>query len=140
MSHLKPYIGVKRVYAEPKERNGKPGYRVIYAPDGYESWSPKETFEAAYLSITQPNCLTDNDIDNFINASDIHVEKRGEKSTLVEIKLPTGWMDHEVSSCVDSKNYDEELGKQFALENIKHRLWKHLGFVLQWAHHGLKKD
>lgn len=33
---MKTYIGVKRIQAEPQERNGKPGYRVIYEPDGYE--------------------------------------------------------------------------------------------------------
>lgn len=49
MSDLKTYIGVKRIQAEPQERNGKPGYRVIYEPDGYESWSPKDMFEVAYL-------------------------------------------------------------------------------------------
>lgn len=53
MSDLKTYIGVKRIQAEPQERNGKPGYRVIYEPDGYESWSPKDVFEAAYLPISR---------------------------------------------------------------------------------------
>lgn len=41
---MKNYIGVKIVKAEPKEKNGVPGYAVKY-PDGYVSWSPKETFE-----------------------------------------------------------------------------------------------
>lgn len=135
---MKTYIGVKRIQAEPQERNGKPGYRVIYEPDGYESWSPKDVFEAAYLPIKEHNKLTDDDINNFINASEIHVEKRGEKSTLVEIEFPTGWKDYEVSSCVNPENYNEELGKMYALQNIGHRLWKNLGFVLQWADHGLK--
>ena len=135
---LQTYIGVKRIKAEPQERNGKPGYRVIYEPDGYESWSPKDVFEAAYLPISRPDRLMVDDINAFINASDIHVEKRGEKSTLVEIEFPTGWKDYEVSSCVDPANYDEELGKQYALANIASRLWKNLGFVLQWAGHGLK--
>lgn len=51
MSELKTYIGVKRIQAEPKERDGKPGYRVVYEPDGYEGWSPKDVFEAAYIPI-----------------------------------------------------------------------------------------
>lgn len=55
MSDLKTYIGVKRIQAEPQERNGKSGYRVIYGPDGYESWSPKDVFEAAYLPISRPD-------------------------------------------------------------------------------------
>ena len=47
---MENYIGVKIVKAEPEEKNGKPGYRVKY-PDGYVSWSPKETFEKAYRKL-----------------------------------------------------------------------------------------
>lgn len=45
---MENYIGVKIVKAEPQKKNGVPGYRVKY-PDGYVSWSPKETFENTYL-------------------------------------------------------------------------------------------
>ena len=41
----KTYIGVKRIEAYPEDRDGKPGYAVIY-PDDYKSWSPKDVFEA----------------------------------------------------------------------------------------------
>ena len=41
------YIGTKEVVAWLAEKDGKPGYGVKYE-DGYTSWSPKETFEAAY--------------------------------------------------------------------------------------------
>jgi len=51
MPETKTYVGAKiiRAYREPKD--GREGYHVIY-PDGYESWSPKETFEAAYREVT----------------------------------------------------------------------------------------
>lgn len=45
------YIGAKIIKAVPMERDNMPGYQVIY-PDGYVSWSPKETFETAYRRIT----------------------------------------------------------------------------------------
>ncbi len=60
------YIGAKIIQAEPMDeclflehfkkqdvtnRETRPGYLVIY-PDGYKSWSPKETFEIAYRMIT----------------------------------------------------------------------------------------
>ena len=45
---MKQYIGTKIIHAEPMEKNGREGYKVVYAPDGYESWSPKEAFEEAY--------------------------------------------------------------------------------------------
>ena len=41
------------------------------------------------------------------------------------------------SSCVDPKNYSEELGKQYAMEEVVDDLWAHLGFVLQWAKYGI---
>ena len=68
---MKAYIGTKIILAEPMDKvtavfNGLvrdasatiesdgsslPGYKVVYE-DGYESWSPKETFERAYRLIT----------------------------------------------------------------------------------------
>ncbi len=61
---MKTYIGTKVIDAEPMTRyafneyRGLPipenadeeGYHVLYA-DGYESWSPKAAFEAAYREI-----------------------------------------------------------------------------------------
>ena len=44
------YIGTKIITAFPQEKDGKPGYGVIYA-DGYTSWSPKEVFEESYRAI-----------------------------------------------------------------------------------------
>lgn len=50
---MQKYIGTKEVEAESREAlqhsalNPAPGYAVKY-PDGYESWSPKDVFEAAY--------------------------------------------------------------------------------------------
>jgi hypothetical protein len=47
MSGMRTYYGTKRVEAWPKEAINGPGYAVRY-PDGYESWSPEDVFEAAY--------------------------------------------------------------------------------------------
>ena len=52
---MEQYIGTKIIYAEPMEKNGRDGYKVVYAPDGYESWSPKDVFEAAYRPTTGVN-------------------------------------------------------------------------------------
>lgn len=64
---MKAYVGTKIIKAEPMDevtflavvkglreanRETRPGYKVIY-PDGYLSWSPKETFEIAYREITE---------------------------------------------------------------------------------------
>lgn len=57
---MENYIGVKIVKAEPKEKDGNPGYKVKY-PDGYISWSPKDVFEKAYRKL---------DCKDFINSSE----------------------------------------------------------------------
>ena len=65
---MKQYIGTKIIQAEPAYRvDGKvwvksqpvpcgykveDGYKVVYSPDGYESWSPKDVFETAYRETT----------------------------------------------------------------------------------------
>lgn len=52
MPETKSYIGAKIVRAyKKKHEDGREGYALLY-PDGYESWSPKETFESAYREIT----------------------------------------------------------------------------------------
>lgn len=48
---LKSYVGTKIIQGEPEEKEGEPGYKVVY-PDGYVSWSPKVVFENAYREIT----------------------------------------------------------------------------------------
>ena len=48
---MKTYIGTKIIEAVREDRRTHErcdeGYKVVY-PDGYESWSPKDAFEAAY--------------------------------------------------------------------------------------------
>ncbi|MDE5916958.1 MAG: hypothetical protein K2G62_02385 [Oscillospiraceae bacterium] len=131
------YIGVKRVQAEPIEKDGKPGYKVVYE-DGYESWSPKDVFEKAYLPINLPHKLTEEDIDRFVLASVVDTKTINDKLTGVCVTLPNGWIELEGSACVDPKNYNAELGKKYCLDRVKEKMWKYLGFVLQWANNGIK--
>lgn len=67
----KKYIGTKIITAFPQEKDGNPGYGVIYA-DGYTSWSPKEVFEESYRAIER-----DDQALNFGNA--LHMLKLGKK-------------------------------------------------------------
>ena len=133
---MQNYLGVKRVEAEPCEKDGKDGYRIIY-PDGYESWSPKKTFEAAYFPIAQEDRLTKEDIDNFLSKSEISSYQGDPKTTVVRVLGPTGFVDWDTASCVNPENYNEDIGREIALDHITDRLWMMLGFVLQWGTYGL---
>lgn len=113
------------------------GYEVTY-PDGYKSWSPKDVADAAYYPLSENNDGTKilkEDVENFI--TDVDVTTIGEKTTIVNAHTRSGFDTVRHSSCVDPKNYSEELGKQYAMEEVINSLWGHLGFVLQWAKYGI---
>lgn len=115
------------------------GYEVTY-PDGYKSWSPKDVADAAYYPLSENNDGTKilkEDVENFI--TDVDVTTIGEKTTIVNAHTRSGFDIVRHSSCVDPKNYNEELGKQYAMEEVVNNLWGHLGFVLQWAKFGIDK-
>ena len=147
-------IGIKMVELQPmtaREANDKghrignhsfeeEGYEVTY-PDGYKSWTPKDIADAAYYKLSKDNDGTKvlkEDVENFI--TDVEVITIGEKTTAVNAHTLTGFDTVRHSSCVDPKNYSEELGKQYAMEEVVNSLWSHLGFVLQWAKYGLNAE
>lgn len=153
---MKNYIGTKLVKAEPmkqgeffsKYRKGsltpqsvnwseEDGYFVEY-PDGYESWSPKEVFEKAYMElIVNPELATDYPsisqemVEDFIVDYDISTKQ--DKITIVVATLANGFTIVESSSCVSPENYSEEVGTLICKENIEKKVWAYLGFLLQTA-------
>ena len=108
---MEKYIGTKMIEAEPAYRcEGKiylktgpyprslkleDGYRVRYA-DGYESWSPKDVFEKAYLPVvvnsqlrTGAPSISQEMVDDFIVGRE--VTTMGDKCTVVRAVLRNGF-------------------------------------------------
>lgn len=144
-------IGIKMVELQPmtaKEANDK-GYKIgnhsfeeedyeVTYPDGYKSWTPKDVADVAYYPLSKNNDGTKilkEDVENFI--TNVDVTTIGEKTTVINAHTRSGFNMVHHSSCVDPKNYSEELGKQYAMEEVVDDLWAHLGFVLQWAKYGI---
>lgn len=126
------------------EQMPEDGYRVRY-PDGYESWSPKEVFEKAYLELTVNSGLkttgasiSQEMVDAFISSYEVCT--MGNKCTVVRAILRNGFEIVESSACVSEENYDEEMGAQICLSKIKDKVWLLLGFLLQTAIHGVKEE
>lgn len=156
---MKTYIGTKIIEAVPAIRKGckvyekdqpiamgmvpdEEGYKVRY-PDGYESWSPKDVFERAYLPVTiNPDLRTEAPsisqqmVDDFIRETEVIT--MGGKTTVVRAILRNGFEVVESSACVSAENYDEALGAKICMEHIKDKVWMLLGFLLQTAVHGVK--
>lgn len=155
---MKTYIGTKIIEAAPAVRMGgkvydaneliprsmelvEEGYKVRYQ-DGYESWSPKDVFERAYLELTvnpelrtKKPSISQKMVDDFIVAKE--VSTLGDKVTVVRATLRNGFELVESSACVSPENYDEELGAKICMEKIKGKVWFLLGFLLQTGVNGL---
>ena len=137
------YIGTKLIEAIPAQKNGEDGYKVVY-PDGYNSWSPADVFERAYLPLsintrlnTDKPSIGQEMVDDFIAHTE--VQTLGDKTTVVHAVLRNGFELVESSSCVSKENYSEELGAQICMKKIKDKVWFLLGFLLQTAVHGVKE-
>lgn len=133
---MQHYMGTKMIEAEPAPaEDGSPGYRVRY-PDGYESWSPAETFEAAYLPMTDSDGtrVTQAMVDEFIVSTEV---TRLGNHTVVMATCRNGFTIIAESACVDPANYDEGIGLQIAMEKIRKQVWNHLGFVLACGRNGI---
>jgi hypothetical protein len=133
------YVGVKIVEARPCIRDGIEGYAVKYS-DGYVSWSPKEVFEASYLPMGDgnDNMVTQAMITEFVGNGLESSDLPDGKTTLVQCKTISGFMQYETASCVDPENYDARMGMAIGVRKIEETLWKCLGFVVQWGKFGLK--
>lgn len=130
-------VALEKGYKTNGKSENDEGYEVTY-PDGYKSWCPKEVADASYFILDEKNDgskILKEDVEKFI--TNVDVITVGAKTTVVNAHTLTGFDTVRHSSCVDPKNYNEELGKQYAMEEVINSLWAHLGFVLQWAKYGL---
>lgn len=154
---MKKYIGTKLIEAKPMTRGEyneyrgwtippdenpeDPGYLVKYS-DSYESWSPKDVFDSAYIQVDDNKELPSGVsigpkmVDEFISYTETIT--LGDRTTVVRCVLRNGFEIVESSSCVDPKNYSEEYGAKICMERIKNKIWELLGFLLQTAWHGIR--
>lgn len=158
---MKQYIGTKLIEAEKAHRvDGKVvalaenkvprgykverGYKVRYA-DGYESFSPNEVFERAYLPLevngklkTEAPSISAEMVERFIDHHETMT--MGGKTTVVRAVLKNGFEIVESSSCVSAENYDEKLGEEICMKRIRNKVWELLGFLLQTAVGGVNGE
>ena len=77
------------------------------------------------------NTITQEQITNIMENSQIEVITMGLKTTVVSFTLPNGFVIVDSSSCVDVVNYDEQMGKEIVLKRIENKVWELEGYKLQ---------
>lgn len=76
------------------------------------------------------NIVTKRQIDELLEKSEIKVETVYDKVTIVNCKLPNGFVITEASGAVDPANYDEKIGTEICMAKIENKLWELEGYVL----------
>lgn len=107
-------------------------YKVFYE-DGYVSMCPKERFlEQAYE--IENNSITQKLVNSFVKNTEVTTERIfGKLNTVLKYELVNGFTGIEATSCVDEKNYSEEIGKEILLNRLYDKVWFGLGFALGMA-------
>lgn len=76
------------------------------------------------------NTVTNRQIDELLEKSEIKIETVYGKVTIVSCKLPNGFIITESSGAVDPLNYDEKIGTEICMERIENKLWELEGYAL----------
>jgi hypothetical protein len=76
------------------------------------------------------NSVTQEQISALIAKSEIKVETVYDKVTVVNCKLPNGFVITEASGAVDPANYDEKIGTEICMDRIINKLWELEGYAL----------
>ena len=74
--------------------------------------------------------VTQKQVNALLEASKVECVKLGEKTTVVSVTLPSGFVIVQSSSYVDPADYDHELGKQICMQRVEDKVWELEGYRL----------
>lgn len=77
------------------------------------------------------NTVTQEYIDALYRESDKSERVVFDKCLVLSVQLPNGFILTESSACVDTKNFDRELGYNICEQRIKDKIWELEGYLLQ---------
>lgn len=75
--------------------------------------------------------ITEEQVDDIFNRSELDYQTIFGKCTVVTAKLPNGFIIVEYSACVDPANFSEEIGAEICVSRIKNKIWELEGYRLQ---------
>lgn len=102
-------------------------------PDGYESWSPKETFENTYLPVGDTAGPTRELVDRFMLEQTI--SRMDERTVLVTRGLNGFSEVHEPVFEADDRGCGKTV---MAYDQARERFFRHLSFLFAWAKNGIR--
>lgn len=133
---METYLAIINVKAEFEEKNGQPGYHVIYS-NGHESWIPLDLFEKQAFRLRESDRITSDDTNRFVKS--VQSEQIDDRTTLTKITTITGVVDYRTSTCVSPENYNTSIGEHCNLVRMQDGIFEFLGKALKWGLNGILK-
>ncbi len=81
--------------------------------------------------VPKKTTVTKADVDTLLNDAEIQYFAAFDKCTIAVAQLKNGFVLVESSACVDPANFDQNIGREICLRNLKHKLWELEGYRLQ---------
>lgn len=82
------------------------------------------------MSVMNENSVTIEQLNKLMDDSTKEFAYFDNTMTIAVVKLPCGFKVTGQSSCVDPANFDKVKGENYALENVKSKLWELEGYLL----------
>lgn len=79
----------------------------------------------------EPITVTQEDVDNFLNACGVQEHVFWDKELLVSYKAANGFTISGRAACVHPDNFNLEIGRQIAKKRVEDTVWLLLGYQLQ---------
>lgn len=133
---METYLAIINVKAEFEEKDGQPGYHVIY-PDNHEGWIPLDLFEKQAFRLREPDRITSDDVNKFIK--NVRSEQIDERTTLTKLTTVTDVIDYKTSTCVNPENYSTSIGEHQNFTRLQDGIFEFLGKALKWGLNGILK-
>jgi len=109
---------------------------LISEETGEDVFIPDNEINVYFEKVKEPddkplNGVPYEKIEKLMAKANVKVTTFFDKTTVVVVQFPNGFVITESSSCVDPRAYSEEVGKDICLNRIKERLWELEGYFLQ---------
>ena len=128
---MEKYLGVKLIDAESEPKfyseweedldKAQDGYKVVYE-DGYESWSPKDVFEKAYLKFDQGNIEINGKLEPHQERVVVEAAELGEKLNKLEYFIYSDIFDKNVSAAERDLLRKQLMGMKYYLIALMERI------------------
>lgn len=148
MREQRTYIGVKKINATPMTRGEYNAHRGSVVPDvdptdegylveyesGYQTWSPRDVFESAYLEVPSQGPIDPPTVNAFVG--DVRATVIDEQTVTVTTVSRAGHHYHETAR-VDLEGADLNIVAEYANQANLSEMHQNLLFVQKWADNGL---